>query len=130
MPSVPAVPWSAALTPPATWRTWRVSEDAGVGAERRDVREAIDSLHARGFILRHTIERQVTGATAGEGIAMERVSREVTALSRQEIDARVFARPEGFAPAEYFAPAPDDAADDPAPEERGSAPGDPAAPGM
>jgi hypothetical protein len=103
-----SVPWGGSLAPSPTWQAWRVSEDAGLGPERTPVREAIESLHAQGFMLRHSIDRQITGAS-GDGTLTEHVRREVTALASRPLDARVFARPDGYAPAEFLAPAPDDA---------------------
>jgi hypothetical protein len=106
-----AAPWSAVREQPVTWRAWRISEDAGVGAGRREVREAMEALHRHGLILRHSIERRVSGAP--DGPVTERISREVTSFARQELDARLFVKPEGFAPAEFLAPATDELGDPP-----------------
>lgn len=109
-----ATPWTATLQSPAVWRGWRAAEDAGVGAERRDLREALNSLYDNGLFLKHVIERPAGGEQLGGG---ERVTREVTALSRQEIGAIVFVKPAGYSASEVLAPAPEDAPD--------AAPGDP-----
>ncbi len=120
-----ATPWPEDLQIPAIWRNWRAAEDAGVGPERRELRDAVDELQERGFFLKQTIERRASGAAAGEGAAIERVSREVTALSRQDMRAEVFLKPEGFSPAEFLAPVPDDAAEA-ATQQQPAGPGKPA----
>lgn len=101
-----AAPWTSVLQPPAVWRKWRIAEDAGLGADRREVREAMETLHQHGFMLLHQIERRVTGPTPNAA-DNEHVSREVTALSRETVDAGVFRRPDGLAPAEVLAPTPE-----------------------
>jgi hypothetical protein len=115
-----ATPWGATLPSPRTWRAWRVAEDAGLGAERRELRDAIDSLHEHGLMLRHAIERRM-GAGEPEATPTERITREVTSLSVQKIEARVFVKPEGFTPAEFLAPVPEDGAE-PTPADPGGAP--------
>jgi hypothetical protein len=117
-----ATPWPGEL--PATWRAWRVAEDAGAAAERREVREVIDAMHGHGLMLRQLIERRDASAAPVETAASERVSREVTAFAREEIAAEVFQRPSGFSQSEFLAPLADDMAPperpvsmDPAPEQ-------------
>jgi hypothetical protein len=100
-----ATPWTEDLQPEPGWRAWRVAEDGGTGTALREVREAIEQMHRHGFMLVHTIERQISGTGPGSGPALEHVSREVTGLSRRRIGADAFAMPVGLTPAEILAPA-------------------------
>ncbi len=106
--------WAASL--PAeeaallAWRDLRLTEDAGAGAARRDIREAMAPMYERGLFLRHIIERRdATGTGAAEVVESERVVREVTAISREEIAAGIFEKPPGFSETEFLAPGPDEA---------------------
>lgn len=106
--------WAAALpgeeTALAPWRELRVAEDGGAGVARREIRDAVAQMYERGFFLRHIIERRVhEREVAAEALERERVTREVTAISRGDIAAAVFAQPTGYAQTEFLAPGPDEA---------------------
>ncbi len=107
--------WAAALPEEeaalSAWRELRVAEDGGAGFARREIREAVAQMYERGFFLRHVIERrdrEPAGAT--ETVERERIAREVTAVSREDIAAAVFEKPAGFSQTEFLVPGPDEAA--------------------
>jgi hypothetical protein len=107
--------WAAGLpgeeTSLAAWRDLRVAEDAGIGAARRDIREAMASMYEHGLFLRHVIERLERSGAAEQAVRGERTVREVTALNREPVPAELFARPTGYALTEFLAPGPDEARD-------------------
>jgi hypothetical protein len=92
------LPWLDGVPP--GWRAWRVAEDAGAAAERRELREALDALHEHGLVLRHLVERR----TVADDALTERVSREVTSVAEELLPPETFQRPAGYALSEFLAP--------------------------
>lgn len=108
--------WAAALPGEeaslAAWRDLRIAEDGGIGAARRDIREAMASMHEHGLFLKHLVERrELTGPAAEQVAPGERTARELTALSREPVASDAFAPPTGYALTEFLAPGPDEARD-------------------
>lgn len=120
-----ATAWPAGGEGLGTWRAWRVAEDAGAAAERREVRDAVDELYEHGFFLRQVIERrESTGTAPAAGAPVAKLSREVTAIRQESIPGTAFERPAGFSLSEYLAPSADDADDSsPAPVAEPAPPG-------
>ncbi len=106
-------PWTPGEALPAAWQKLRLAEDSGLGVERVEIRDALEQIYQRGIVLRQLIERRATGggAPAAGQVALERVSREVTSFSRQDLPADTFEQPAGYARTEFLAPAPGDAAE-------------------
>jgi hypothetical protein len=105
----------------ATWRAWRVAEDAGASAGRRELRDAIDELYDKGFFLRQLIDRRVSAnAPPAPDTSAAKLSREVTSLAMEAIPAAAFERPTGFTQSEYLAPPDDEPAAPPEDEEPGT----------
>jgi hypothetical protein len=92
------------------WRARRINEDAGTGAARARVRDAIARMYGHGILLRHIVERRQGGAAgnASEEPA-ERIVRAITEISRDAIPMEIFRKPTGLADTEFLAPAPDTA---------------------
>jgi hypothetical protein len=87
------------------WRERRINEDAGTGAARADVREAVARIYGEGLPLRHIIERREPAATAAaQSVPPERIVRAITQIDRQAIPADTFRKPTGLADTEFLAP--------------------------
>ncbi len=95
-------PWMPEETPPTAWLKLRIAEDAGLGPERADLRDAVEQMYTQGFVLQQVIER-VAAAGSGEA-AGPRVLREVTSFSREAVPATVFEQPQGYSATEFLAP--------------------------
>jgi hypothetical protein len=111
--------WAAALPDAqadlAAWRELRLIEDGGAGAARRPLREALAGMLDLGLFMRHVVERREwPGAAVPPAVPWtERVQREITAISREDLDATLFDPPAGLAEAEFLAPAADERASRP-----------------
>ena len=118
-----ATPWPGGESDMATWRSWRVAEDAGASAGRRELRDAIDELYGHGFFLRQLIDRRVSAnAPPAPDTSAAKLSREVTSVSIEPIPAAAFERPSGYTQSEFLAPPDDEPAAPPEDEEPGAAP--------
>lgn len=99
-------PWVPGEALPTAWLKLRIAEDAGLGPERADLRDAVEQMYTQGFVLQQVIER-VAPAGSGEA-AGPRVLREVMSFSREPVPATAFEQPQGYSATEFLAPPADD----------------------
>lgn len=107
------VPWEEGEVVPVAWQKFRIMEDAGSGADRQEIQDAMARIYEHGLVIRQTIERRFESGGApddssaeesGQGAGVERIVRDVTSFSRQDLSADVFEKPAGYRQAEFLAP--------------------------
>jgi hypothetical protein len=94
----------------SAWERLRAAEDSAGGPARRELAGALAAMREDRFLLRYSIERhRITAADTTEAVERERVQREITAVSVEEIPAETFAKPAGLLESEFLVPGPVDA---------------------
>jgi hypothetical protein len=105
--------WAAAVPEgeeqPVAWQALRAADDAGRSAAPRETRAALEAVYRHGLVLRQIVERHGPGAPLQPGGPdTERIGREVTELSRENIPSEMFKKPAGLIPTEILAPVPEE----------------------
>ena len=122
-------PWPEGDAAPVAWQLLRIAEDAGPGPDRQDIRDALEQIYQHGLVLRQLIERRtISGAVTAQRVEIERVTREVSSVGRQDLPPAVFEKPVGYAQTEFLAPEPADLVEA-ATGEKAGAPAAPKPPG-